>query len=104
MTIAKKVARALLDPLDVYDGPEQVLKDNDLSDDQKIEILRRWEYEASELSVAEDEGMPANGDAMLEQVLGALRQLVPDIDLETSPPTKQGGLDRNAVKPPSEKP
>jgi len=37
------------------------------------------------------------------QVLLALHQLVPEIDTEHSPPTKQGGLDRAAVQKKSPK-
>jgi hypothetical protein len=99
MTNETKLARALLDPQDVYKTPNDVLNDPDLTESQKIEVLRRWEYDASELSVAEEEGMAQADGISLYQVLQALHQLVPDIDPDRSPPTKQGGLDRDALKP-----
>jgi len=103
MNHAKRLSRALLDPATEYRDPNDVLIDSDLSESEKIEILRRWEYDASEVSVAEEEGMPSGEGSTLNQVLQALHQLVPNIDSERSPPTKQGGLDRRAVqKPPRE--
>jgi hypothetical protein len=77
--------------------PNDVLSDPDLTDTQKIEVLRRWEYDASEVSVAEEEGMAHTDGITLYQVLQALHQLVPDIDSDRRPPTKQGGLDRGAL-------
>lgn len=91
--------RALLDPPAVYAQPAQVLADTALTAVQKIEILRRWEYDAREISVAEDEGMPACDTDVLAQILQALETLVGDIDTDHTPPTKQGGLNRAALKP-----
>ena len=62
-----------------------------LSREQKIEILRRWEYDEAEIAVAEEEGMPDGRPLMLRQILLALEQLVGDIDTDRRPPTKQGG-------------
>jgi hypothetical protein len=36
----------------------QVVEDPELSSEQKIEVLLRWQYEAAEGSVAIEEGMP----------------------------------------------
>ncbi|MEH6830021.1 MAG: hypothetical protein V7661_04195 [Sulfitobacter sp.] len=98
MTNNDRISRALLDPATEYETPNDVLTDPALSETQKIEILRRWEYDASEISVAEEEGMALGKDVTVGQVLQALHQLVPRIDAERSPPTKQGGLDRAAVR------
>ena len=92
-----RIARALLDPPSVFETPNGVLEDLDLSTPQKIEILRRWEYDASESCGAEDEGMAHVSGGTLDQILHALQKLVPDIDTDRSPPTKQGGLDRAAL-------
>jgi hypothetical protein len=97
MTHETKLAGALLDPQDFYKTPNDVLSDPDLTEPQKIEVLRRWEYDASEVSVAEEEGMAHTDGITLYQVLQALHQLVPDIDSDRRPPTKQGGLDRGAL-------
>ena len=90
--------RALLDPPDVFERPADVLADEKLTKDQRIEILRRWEYDASEVSVAEEEGMPVKNGELLLQIMRALRDLVGEIDTERTPPTKQGGLDRQALQ------
>lgn len=97
MTHDERISRALLDPAAEYETPNDVLLDRAVSETQKVEILRRWEYDASEISVAEEEGMAHTDGVTVGQVLQALHQLVPDIDTERSPPTKQGGLDRTAV-------
>ena len=72
---ADDVARALLDPTAVFDEPEQVLRREDLTREQKILILRRWEYDARELEMASDEGMRGETPDILDRVLNALRAL-----------------------------
>ncbi len=83
--------RALLDPASVFRAPEDVLKATDIKREQKIEILRRWEYDARQLEVATEENMPGrNNNDLLHRVLEALNALgyVPDPGKE--PPTKFG--------------
>jgi hypothetical protein len=72
---ADGLTRALLDPTAVFDQPEEVLRRNDLTREQKILILRRWEYDARELETATDEGMRGASADMLDRVLNALRAL-----------------------------
>ena len=85
------VEKALLDPGLVFQTPEEVLADNELSREQKIKILRRWEYDVRELQVAEEEGMEGPQPVTLDVVLRALRALGAPADTERSAPTKQGG-------------
>ena len=84
------IDRALLDPTSVFKAPEDVLKARDITREQKIEILRRWEYDARELQVADDESMTGGSNNLLQRVLESLSALgyVPDPDKE--PPTVQG--------------
>lgn len=89
---ASAYARALTDPGALFSSPEGVLSDEQLTEPQKIEILRRWAYDADELAVAEEEGMSGNGQPLLERILLALEQLGAAVDTEHSPPTKQGGI------------
>ncbi|NKB58701.1 MAG: hypothetical protein GKS00_20420 [Alphaproteobacteria bacterium] len=89
---------AKLDPSAVFSIPEAVLTHPSLSDEQKIELLRRWEYDASELAVAEEEGMTGGESSMLGRVLRALESLTGGFDTEHSPPTKLGGLSRKDVQ------
>ncbi|MES0386002.1 MAG: hypothetical protein ABUJ98_15640, partial [Hyphomicrobium sp.] len=64
---------------------------------QKIEALWRWEYEASALSVAVEEGMPGEDDGLLRRVMLALGTLTGPIDVEHTGPTKQHALPRSAI-------
>jgi hypothetical protein len=74
-----KFKQALLDPTSVYKHPMDVVNDNSLSREQKIQVLHRWEYDARELQVAEEENMPdLSGEqrsSMLSRVLDALHNL-----------------------------
>jgi hypothetical protein len=83
--------QALLDPTSVFADPEAVVRAPDLTDEQKIEILRRWAYDARELQVAEEENMPGGPPSLLGRVQRALRALDAEVDLGHSPPTKAGG-------------
>ena len=92
--------KALLDPAASFSTPADVLTSQRFNKADKIEILRRWEYDAVEMSVASEEGMiGSNGGDLLQQIATALRDLAGDIDTEDTPPTKQGGLTRSSVKP-----
>ncbi len=84
--------QALLDPASVFASPWSVRNHAELTKQQKVEILRRWEYEESEVSVAEEEGMVEGAPSVLDQVLAALEELVDEIDTEHSPPTKHRGI------------
>lgn len=85
------VRRAILDPSSVFKTPDEVLHSNQLSTEEKIRVLRRWEYDARELSVAEEENMTGNDINMLEAVLKAEIELGASSCREHSAPTKHGG-------------
>jgi len=93
--------QALLDPGSVFATPEELLAYEGMSKEQKIEVLRRWEYDASEVSVAVEEGMPGDDNGLLRRIMLALEQLTGGIDAERTGPTKQHGLSRSAVRPKS---
>ncbi|MGH7831691.1 MAG: hypothetical protein ACREP8_16115 [Candidatus Binatia bacterium] len=82
---------ALTDPSAAFKTPEEVVQRKDLTREQKIEILRRWEYDVRELQVAEDEGMTGPQPVPLDAVRRALHALGAPVDPERSAPTKQGG-------------
>ncbi len=83
----------MLDPTTVFRGPEDVLQRDELTREQKIEILRRWGYDALELQVAEEENMGSEQPSdILDRVLQALRALNAVSYPEHSPPTKHGGV------------
>ena len=91
--------QALSDPSDVFETPEAILEDGELTIEQKIEVLRRWEYNISEEDVALEEGMPGDETGLLRRVMIALGALTGPIDVDHTPPSKQHGLSRSSVKP-----
>ncbi len=83
------VNKAMLDPTMVFKDPKDVVAEDELTRDQKIEILRRWEYDARQLEVAEEEaGMAVRRPEVFDRVIQALRMRDVDRDTEHTPPTK----------------
>ncbi|MDN7124150.1 hypothetical protein [Pseudidiomarina terrestris] len=71
-----KFEAILKDPSAVYDKPQDVLDDGNLSRDEKCEILKQWEYDAVELQVATEENMPGPEDSTLDDILAAKQKLL----------------------------
>ena len=90
-------------PASVFATPEEVLEHAELTSAQKIEILRRWQYDAVEIDVAVDEGMPGDDDPLLRRIMLALGTLTGPIDLEHLGPNKQHGLPRTVPGPEASK-
>ncbi len=86
------IEKAMLDPTAVFRTPEEVLVREDMSREQKIEVLRRWAYDARQLQVAEEENMGGQESDILDEILRALHALDAWPDTEHSAPTKQGGI------------
>ena len=85
--------KAMLDPTAVFGDPAEVLEREELTRAQKVEILRRWEFDALEIQVAEEENMGSEQPSdVLDRVLRALHALNSGPDLDHSPPTKHGGV------------
>ena len=83
------VTKAMLDPTMVFKEPKDVVASNELTRNQKIEILRRWKYDAQQLEVAEDEaGMAVRRPEMFDRVVQALHMLDLERDTAHPPPTK----------------
>jgi len=64
--------RALENPTDIFEAPEDVLADETLDRENKRAILQTWEQDARELAEAEEEGMAGGEPSMLQRVLKAL--------------------------------
>ncbi|MFZ2314746.1 MAG: hypothetical protein WAW86_03665 [Gammaproteobacteria bacterium] len=78
-------------PQAFFKAPHDVMLANDLSRSEKIDVLKQWAYDEREMSVAEEENMPAL-DKERVSVLGEIQETL--IELEYSngcAPTKQGG-------------
>ena len=84
------IEKAILVPHNFFATPKDVIQSENLSRDQKIKILRSWEYDARELEVAEEENMVGAEEAILDQIIFALRSLDAEYNLDHTSPTKQG--------------
>lgn len=65
----------LRDPSAAYEKPDDVLNDSNLNNDEKLEVLEQWEYDALELQVATDENMPGTTEVPLDEILAAKKKL-----------------------------
>ena len=85
--------QALLNPAVVFLGPEDVLERDDLTREQKIEVLRRWKFDALQLQVADEENMRSEQSSdLLDRVLQSLHSLNASPNLEDSPSMEHGGV------------
>ena len=82
--------QALSDPASLFKHPLDVLKANNLSKEDKIRVLKQWEYDAREMAVAEEENMMGENDNPLPEILDALHQLGVHGDPEDGGSTKHG--------------
>lgn len=86
--------QAKRDPSSQFESPHDVVTDKSLSRDEKIDILRRWAYDAREIAVAEEENMMASANdthhILLEDIQKCLLELNATSDDKDTPPTKQG--------------
>ena len=80
----------LADPASAYAKPSDVLKDQQLTDKEKIDVLERWEYDARELQVATEENMPGQDEDVLEDILKAKSQLQGDNGSDIEGDNKHG--------------
>jgi hypothetical protein len=66
---------ALRDPAKCFKEPAEVVKALDLTLEQRIEILRRWESDARLLMIASEENMQGGERPRLQAVHDCLREL-----------------------------
>ena len=80
--------KALADPAAAFATPAAIVEAAALSKEQKVALLRQWEYDESQLAVATEEGMPGNGRSRLQEIAAALAALDPEGD-DRAAPSKQ---------------
>lgn len=93
--------KALADPTSFYKEPKDVLADEGLTKEEKLQVLKQWEYDARELMVAEEENMRSSETSssfMLNRVLTAIHELDPSYDATKSSGTKHGGYSNETTK------
>lgn len=69
------VEKAIFNPASVFKKPADVLKEKALTKEQKIEVLQRWEFDAKEREIAEEENMHSSQVDILDDILSALHTL-----------------------------
>jgi len=69
------INKALLDPQQVFHSPHDVLGEPTLSYEEKKAILERWEYDAKQLEVADDENMAGFENDVLDAIKNAMLEL-----------------------------
>lgn len=89
---ARNLDQALLDPASSFARPEDVLTCPDLRRRDRIQILCRWAYDATELAVAEEEGMGGGEASNLGAVVAALHRATGGFHARRSAPTKHGSF------------
>jgi hypothetical protein len=67
--------QALDNPSSCFASPADVVRSDEISRAEKIQILRRWEYDAQLLEVAQEENMMGGTGSRLAEVLNALHAL-----------------------------
>ena len=67
--------QAIINPESVFANPEAVVSSSNLAVNEKIRVLRSWEYDVSALFVAEEEGMRGPQIGMLRRILLLLSEL-----------------------------
>ena len=80
--------KAKLKPAAVFKRPQEVVSSQELSREQKIEILRQWEQDARLMDVAEEESRPDPEPKLLQPIREAMHALNYWPDTEHSGPSK----------------
>jgi len=80
--------KAKLNPAAVFKSPQEIVSIQELSREQKIEILQQWEQDARLMEVAEEESMPGPQPKLLQPIRDALHSLDFWPDTEHSSPNK----------------
>lgn len=85
------IETARLNPLEYFERPADVLTAKGLKKNQRIDILRQWEYDARLLEVAAEENMDATDNAhdWLQEIHNALLTL--ESSSETNPAGSKSG-------------
>ena len=92
-TQPRQSANATLPAADcTLSSPRALVQDPRIAQAQKLYLLYQWAYDAAELDVATEEGMPGSHDDLQREVQLALKALQVDIDTEHGGPNKHHGI------------
>jgi hypothetical protein len=87
---------ALTDVSKVFGQPEDILRAEDLSNEQKVALLRQWDTDLRLLMVASEENMtastaPGRTAELLQSVHQAMIRLGHEPEVDKQAPDKTGG-------------
>ena len=71
---------AYRDPARFFRSPDDVVEARGLDRDQKLKVLRHWEFDCWELLVAEEENMRGGEPTPLSRVLRAMARVRSDAE------------------------
>jgi len=92
MSTQKRYENALIDPSLMFSNPQEILEVDAFTAAQKLAILKRWEQDARELEVAEEEGMTDDDNSLLSEIIRTIDKLDPDFHQSPAAPNKQGNI------------
>lgn len=93
--------KALLDVSKVFESPEDICHQADLTREEKLSLLQQWEYDLQLQLVAAEENMPAQGKTSepgkTAELVQRIHKLVAQMGAEANPektgPAKAGGIE-----------
>ena len=69
------IAKAIENPVKVFDSPQEIVNNDKLSLDKKLEILKSWEQDAIQLETSTGENMTGGEPSRLTEVRAAIDHL-----------------------------
>jgi len=72
------IEQAMITPSAVFDTPAEIVEAERLTRPQKIEVLKRWEFDARALQRATDENMTGGEHPPLDEINEELSKLDPE--------------------------
>lgn len=70
--------KSLSNPAEAFKTPQEIMNATELSNEQKIELLRQWRYDELEAEVADQENMGSDH----EDRLGEINNLLLELDVK----------------------
>ena len=64
--------KVCVNPVSFFDSPFDIVHSTDFTTEEKLKLLLAWQYDARQIQLAEDEGMPSGADVGLDDVVTAL--------------------------------
>lgn len=70
-----EIEEVILDPVNAFRSPDQILRSRNLTREQKMDLLCLWEFEARQLTKTKGENGGMNNSSVLSKILKAIDKL-----------------------------